>query len=292
MRIAYLSYQRNLDVPGHKTWYTDIDEIEKRGWDPVFEDLVAFRPDIVIEREFNDGRALYMTIMSRLKERLPSVVRAKWFIDSHVAYNLHKMYCSVVDVGFFAIHKYAVEFKHLLGKYNAFWLPLCYPDLPQTITSNYHPIDHEIVFVGRWNPTWFSRRTHFIDALRKRYGDRFFATTDYDNYRSILKRAKVSFNCSISGDLNFRVFETLGCGTELLTDEVEDLDRITGLRERLHTYKTEDDFFPLIDQLLADDPRVTNNMLEAQRWIKERHTITHRMEELLEMVRERRQREY
>lgn len=289
MRIAYLSYQRNLDVPGHETWYTDIDEIEKQGWETVLARLVAFQPDIVIEREFNDGRALYMPLLSAIKKALPTVIRAKWFIDSHVVLELHKLYAKEIDVGFFAIRKYAQEFQTLLGQENAFWLPLCFPDQPEAITINYAPINYPVSFVGRWNKDWFPKRTEYIEKLRAKYDTYFHAVTDYTNYRTLLKQSKVSFNCSLNGDLNFRVFEVLGAGTELVTDSVPDLYKIKGLQERLHVYGDSEELFAIIDRILADDPEITTNTIETQQWIENHHTICNRMEELLSMIESRKQ---
>src|SRR6476659_3754244 len=128
MKICYLSYQKILDLHEHQIYCTYIDAIEVRGWAVVVEEITAFRPDVIIEREYNDGRALYIPLLKAVKEAVPEVIRAKWFIDTHVVEKMHTLYAQHVDVGFFALSRATESFQSLMGKDNAFWLPLCWPD--------------------------------------------------------------------------------------------------------------------------------------------------------------------
>jgi hypothetical protein len=295
MRILALTYERGWEIEkDHDIMYADINGIESIGWKEALKEVIQFDPDIVIEREFNDGRALYMPLLHDLKQAKPSIIRTKWFIDTHVQKKLHQLYSNVIDIGFFAISKSAEEFKEYLGEDNSFWLPLCYPYRSDTINPNYNEIKYPISFVGRWGKKLgFERRTDLIHVLHNRYGSKFHSVTDYDNMLSILKRSKIGFNCSLAGDLNFRVFETLGAGTELVTDDgAEDLFKIEGLTDYLWTYNTQLELFDFIDKILVNDPNYTHNQLQAQKFIKNKHCLVNRLESLLEMVDKREQVKY
>lgn len=124
MKIAYLSYERGIDLEKeHEVYYTDIKDLEKRGWDTVVDEIVAFKPDYVIEKEFDDGKALYMPLLHRVKEKLPDVMRAKWFINTPAADKIHTLYISSVDLGFFATERATEKYGRLIGQENVFHLP-------------------------------------------------------------------------------------------------------------------------------------------------------------------------
>lgn len=124
MRIVYLSYERNVEIEqDHQIYYTDIKDIEKRGWETVTKEIIKLNPDIIIEREYDDDHALYMPLLHDVKEKIPSVTRAKWFINTPVAEGIHLLYASSIDIGFFATAPSRDKFKKFLGSNNAFWLP-------------------------------------------------------------------------------------------------------------------------------------------------------------------------
>lgn len=296
MRIVYLSYERGIELAerGHEVFYTNINEIEEKGLEAVVAGVKAFEPHIILEREYNDGKAVYTAFHERLKAECPDALRAMWFIDTHVAHDRHLEYAKHFDVVFLAVSRFVPEFKALLGEKRAFWLPLCWPYRSDTIQPNYLMVDYPVSFVGRWKELeqWFPKRAWYVRKLKERYGPDFHAVTDYQNMLSIVKRSKVSFNYSIADDLNFRVFEVLGSGTELITNDVPDLHKVTGLEERLTIYNGLEDLVECIQRLLGNDPAVTHNTLSNQKWVKERHCLVNRHLQLLQMIEERRQIEF
>lgn len=288
MRIVYLSYERGLELAekGHGIMHVDANTIEEQGLEETVKAICAFEPNLILEREFNDVKAIYTALHEKLKAECPKAIRAMWFIDTHVSHDRHLEYAKNFDVVFLAISKFVPKFKELLGEERAFWLPLCWPYRSDAIHRNYSLIDCPVSFVGRWKELekWFPERAWYIGKLKERLGPNFYAVTDYQNMLSIVKRSKVSFNYCIAGDLNFRVFEVLGCGTELVTNDVPDLHKIHGLAEKLTIYKDIDDLLEYIYRLLGNDPTVSHNTLQTQQWVKERHCLVNRHLQLLDMV--------
>lgn len=285
MRILSLSYERNLELAerGHEIMYLDINRIEKEGWCQVFADLMAFEPiDLVIEREFNDGRAIYDGVLKHLH----TPAKAWWWIDSHVGWERGKEYAKHFDYIFMAISAHIEPLKTYLGHDRVYHLPLCWPYRSDLIAPNSEPKEYELSFVGRWKEFAASlpQRSEYIAFLKEKLGERFYAVTDYQNMLSIVRRSKVSFNYSVLGDMNFRTFEVLGCGTELLTNDVPDLRRIAGLEQRLVIYKDKDDLLDLTNRLLGGDESLCHDTLSNQQWVKEHHSLINRHLSLLRMI--------
>ena len=241
-----------------------------------------FAPELVLEREFNDGKAVYTDVYEYLKENHPNCKRAVWLIDTHVSYARHLEYIQHFDYVFMAISSYVDEFR--AKNPNTFWLPVCYPYSMDEIRTNYRPITTPVIFVGNFEgiKQWFPERAEYIQFLQNHYQNKFLAVRDYDNMKTLIREAKVSFNYCIKDDMNFRVFESLGLGTELVTNDVTDLHKIKGLTERLSIYRDKQDLIRIIDSIL--DNTHTTNTLEAQEWIKDNHTLYQRYKSLLKMV--------
>lgn len=283
MKILYLSYERNIDLEKeHEVMYYDVDH--RVGQEPIKK----FKPDLVIEREFNDNKAIYSDLLDFIKKELPDTKRAVWLIDTHVSEGRHKTYAKYFDYVFLAISKYVNNFRLVLRSKNVYWLPLCYPFSEDTIDTTKQVLKkYPITFVGRWDPKWFPERTLYINALKLHYRDDFTAVTDYNNMSSILSQSQISFNCSISDDLNFRIFESLGLGAQLVTNDVPDIHKIKGLEERIHIYHNFEDCVREIEKI-----RIAKEIEDYRQWVKDNHTLKTRLNSMLKMISTNTQEEF
>jgi glycosyltransferase involved in cell wall biosynthesis len=288
MNILYLSYERDIDLEkNHNVYYLDCTMKMVDGKYPkqVFDGIMNLNPDVVIEREFNDKKAMYVDIIRFIAKNLPNCKRAVWLIDNHCNFEWHKQYAPLFDYAFVAISKFRpMLYSHLrnLGcETKVFWLPVCYPYRMDKIIRNKSHVPFEIVFVGRWDG-YFKRRTNLIHKLQENYGERFFPITDYSNMEDYLRQGIISFNCSLQDDMNFRVFESMANGVELVTDDVPDLHLIHGLVDRINIYKKDEDLIKLIDSIL--DMRRENDVIRTQIWVQNHHCLVNRHKEILEMI--------
>lgn len=281
MKLLYLSYENFIDTErNHDVMYLNVDSMETGNWR---DEILAFEPDFLLEREFNDGRAEYSKVVNFVKDHFPECKTAVWLIDTHVSHSRHIEYAKLFDYVFLAISTYVDEFKESVNV-NTFWLPVCYPYPKDSINRNYRPINRDIVFVGNWEriKQWFPERAEYVEFLTNHYKDKFYAVTDYDNMKTIIKEAKVSFNYCIKDDMNFRVFETLGLGTELVTNDVTDLHNIKGLTDFINIYRDKQDLVRIIDSILNNESTINN--LQAQDWVQQNHTLYNRYKSLLKMI--------
>lgn len=267
MRILWIGYEKQLGIEKtHK-----VLKMNKSNWD--LEKIIEFNPELIIEREFNDGISFYQKEMEQFIQLLPNAKRAMWFIDTHVQYERHKDYQKWFDYKFFAISKYAQEFK-------GYWLPLCYP-LSEVVSYDIKPI-HKIGFIGRWGK-YFDERNKVLSFVKYFYEDDFYIKTDYKTVYKSMAECKIMINRSIGEDMNFRVFEALGSRNILVTNEVPDLYKIKGLTDRIYIYKSYCELINIIEKLLKIDTPIS--VIEDNlKYIKQNHLLSNRINSMLKII--------
>jgi len=106
---------------------------------------------------------------------------------------------------------------------------------PNAIDDRYFkPADREkdidILFIGGGGPQRQPAIDHMVKECRMVYK---YGVTGYD-YIEMLRRAKVGFNISLNGDINYRTFEILAVGTCLLTPYDPCLPIVLGFQHALN----------------------------------------------------------
>lgn len=287
MNILYLSLERGIDLEKkNKIMYLDYSsKVDGRFPIEVYNQINNFKPDLLIEREFNDGKSKYPEIVTYIKDNFPDAPRAVWLIDSHCNLEWHLAYAPLFTHAFIAVSKFqpiiASHLKSIGSDTKCFWLPLCYPYNKNKIKRNKSHVPYDIVFVGRWGG-WFVERTRLLELLKDQYGEKFFNITDYSNMEEYLRQGIISFNRSINGDMNFRVFETLANGVELVTDDVPDLHLITSLEGRINIYHNDQELLDIIDDIL--DCKKENDVIRSQIWVQDHHCLINRHREIIRMI--------
>ena len=87
--------------------------------------------------------------------------------------------------------------------------------------------------------------------------------------------------------MNFRVFETIANGVELVTNDVPDLHLVEGLAKRINIYHNDQELLDLIDYILIE--KVQHDVIRNQIWIQNHHCLIHRQHSLLEMIKTNKQ---
>lgn len=180
----------------------------------------------------------------------PTVLYA---IDTHI-HSWYPRYAQGFDLCCVAMRDHLPAFSgHRLGDRQLRWLPLFAKDQDRRLEIQDGP-RYEMIFVGKNDPELTPGR----HGLLKELSGKVPLTVLQGRYAELYARSKLVLNVSEHGDLNFRVFEALGCGACLLTPRVGHglLDLFEDGRE-LFTYDPEDvpRLAALILELLADGPR-------------------------------------
>ena len=176
------------------------------GWRDLVR-IAGFEPDVVVVAD---------------KSRAPFVLGVEDFpcltvfysVDSHI-HSWQPYYAQAFDVCLVSLRDHLERFSGFrLAAENVWWSPAFAwaEDAPEPEISK----DVDCVFVGTVNET-LPRRAAFLEQFRQRIPGLRVVT---GGYRHWYARARAVLNHCEHGDLNFRVFEAMGCGAPLVTPRI------------------------------------------------------------------------
>jgi len=210
--------------------------------------------------------------------------KAGYFIDSHINLEWHIEWARQFDHVFVAQRAYVDAFRRA-GCRSVHWLPLaCDPDVhrllegPQRVEKTY-----DIGFVGSITPQ-NPRRRQLLGLLGKEmsvHTDRCFL----DEMAAVFNRSRIVFNTALRDDINMRVFEALGCGAMLLTDEAISSGLDDLFKHDIHLAVYSDDSLPATARYYLDRPDKRERIaVEGRHEVLEYHTYRHRARQMLRTV--------
>lgn len=267
MRLLFFTYKESLPLVGHETLCVSHKTPN------LVQTIKDFKPDLLIEEEKNDGLAIYTNVYKEL-----TTPRAYWVIDAHITLAEHINYAKQFDYVFCAQSWFVPHFQRET-RARVYYLPLCHTQtIEEYLKMLETPVERDIEFSFIGNiRSLHVERERFVHDFLKKLGNRFFARqSDYNKTLEYLRRSKLTFNCSLNNDLNFRVWEALACGAGIVTDHVTDTNNVKGLKYYLTLY---DKMYP--DFSAVERPVFTYG---SEDFIKNGHTMTHRMNQLVHMV--------
>jgi spore maturation protein CgeB len=97
---------------------------------------------------------------------------------------------------------------------------------------------------------------------------------------------KIHFNANISNDINYRTFETTGCGTLLLTNYTPGLEKLFKIGEEIVTYDNINDLDEKVEYYLNNQSeriKIENAGYERSR---KDHTYDERSKLLIKIINE------
>lgn len=201
-----------------------------------------------------------------------------WIIDLHCQdINVYKKHINCYDLILHSTKSLINKLQYVIPNKKHIWFPNGVDDR-FFIKSNLPKI-YDFLFVGNKN----IERKHLVERLEKEENlcYKFATGIDMINY---ISQAKIHFNKSISCDINYRNFETIGLGTCLLTNDISEL-RDLGFedKENCLMYSTYEEIIEKYKYGLKDNnyERIGN---QAAIFAKE-HSYSKRIKELLRAIK-------
>jgi len=204
-----------------------------------------------------------------------------WTIDSHVRLGVHLAFATKHRFDLVLSSTAEIVPQYVRAGFNCQWFPNCYPvDLickPGIVIK-----DHDVGFCGLFpgnRKAWYDKVGMLVDI----HYDTFVIGADMVK---AVSSYRIHLNRNVGNDVNYRTFETLGCGTFLLTNNTDRLfDLFT--EKHLATYENEHDCVSQIYYYLAHEEERERIATAGYEWVRKHHTFDNRAHTMLGMLKER-----
>lgn len=201
-----------------------------------------------------------------------------WSIDSHMILEQHKRNVSKygVNIVLNAIESDQIHFKNVKTYYfpNAYPSELIYP-IPEI------PKEHFIGFCGS-----LLNRTNYLHKLESKFDLR---TDIWKLGRSMVEAIntyKIHFNKTLKNDINYRVFETMGTKTMLITNDTENISKFFTDMEDIVIYKNDDELYEKLEFLKNNESEIFRIAENGYNNVLNNHTYKNRANQLIEIIKE------
>lgn len=200
-----------------------------------------------------------------------------WSIDSHCALKSHIKTCERlnIDILLNSTESYLQHFKH--PNRRCIWFPNCYPS--DLIGKREGVPKHGVGFCG--NPV---NRGEQISYLINEVGMRFDRMILGESMVKAVNSYAIGWNKNMANDINYRTFETLGCGTFLLTNYTSGLEKIFNIGEHLITYSSMKDCVEKMKYYLKNDSEREEIAQRGHEHVLKNHTYDVRAQHLIEII--------
>ena len=255
-----------------------IEEVESKVWGLNYPDFNIYFSEIekwadvifVIENYTSDW--LPINEISNSKK-----LKIFWSIDSHCVLEQHKQLCRLlnIDILLNSTESYLPNFDGLVKK--SYWFPNSYPD--DLIFSKDIEKTIDVGFCGNDRP-----EIHYLDKFKIRK-DLFVIGDDMVN---AINSYKIHFNKNIADDINYRTFETTGCGTFLITNYTPGLEKLFDIGKEIVVYNDLNDLDNKVKYYLENEEereKIANAGYERS---KKDHTYFERAKMLIDIIKNNR----
>lgn len=170
--------------------------------------IAGFEPDVLVVSDMS--RPPFVLGM----EEFPCVT-VFYSVDAHI-HSWHPYYAQGFDACLVSLRDYLPKFGGpFLPESRIWWSPpfASRKDMPKPDVAK----DIDCLFVGNLDGNLMPKRKKFLDELGEKVPS---LITMQGDYRSAFPRARVVVNQAENDDMNFRIFEAMGCGACLLTPRI------------------------------------------------------------------------
>jgi hypothetical protein len=201
-----------------------------------------------------------------------------WSIDSHCVLEQHKILCNIlkIDILLNSTESYIPKFNGLVK--DSFWFPNSYPD--DLIDKINIDKSVDVGFCGN-----ILNRGHIIESLNK-YNIKKDIFVIGDDMVNAINSYKIHLNYNILDDINYRTFETTGCGTFLLTNYTPGLEKLFDIGKEIIVYDNIDDLDKKVKYYLDNEEEREEIALAGYQRARKDHTYFERAKKLIQIINE------
>jgi hypothetical protein len=209
-------------------------------------------------------------------------LKIHWAIDCHCGRApIYLDFCrrSKINTHLNSSEQYMFHFAGVCER--SYWFPNAYPDdLVMAKPEIGKTVD--IGFCG----TLSADRPQWTSTLEQRYGSRFRKDIFVigDEMVNAVNSYKIAVNKSIADDLNYRICETLGAQTFLITNLVPNIERLFKDHEPCVFYSSPEEMLTKIDYFLEHGAEAQEIAARGHAHVRVSHTYLKRAQQLLDII--------
>ena len=199
-----------------------------------------------------------------------------WSIDSHMVLMNHitTVVKNKIDIVLNAIESHQNYFKTS----KTFYFPNAYPS---DLISPIDGVDKNI-FLGFCGS--LLNRSEILDKLENKFGLKKDIWKLGNEMVNTVNGYKIHFNKTLSNDINYRIFETMGCNTLMLTNSTENINTFFNDMENIVIYNNEIELFEKLNILYSDNDLIKKISNSGYELVKNNHTYNNRVDVLLKII--------
>lgn len=275
--VGGLFFMPHMEAQGFRVVRLPLSRPGAFAWEDILEACNG-APDAVVYAD----RSLPPPLIG--VERFPCLT-AFYCIDSHI-HGWYPAYAGAFDLCAASLRDHLPLFARELSPERVLWLPPFAEDRcrPKPVSEAEKAFD--LLFVGTVDPETTPLRHAFLKRLYAAFPGLAVRRGDFTG---LFPRARVVLNIAERGDLNFRVFEALACGSCLLTPRINNgQDELFCEGVHLSAYEPDDehDAAEQARLLLADGPRRAALASAGLERIDVAHRPAHRAAALARLLRQ------
>lgn len=238
-----------------------------------FADIVKDKDIILSIENYDSG---WVPDLSEYKNKY----KIFWSVDSHCALESH-LNCVIknkFDLVFNSIEHHQVYFKNYS---NTVYFPNAYPDdliyPKENIEKKY-----DVGFCG----SVISDRERWLNLLQNNFNLKKDIFVIGDEMVNCINSYKLAFNKTLADDINYRIFETLGCKTALITNKPPGIDKFFEDEKHLIYYKNSNELIEKISYYLRNPEKLKFISEMGYNEVINKHTYTKRCEFMLKFLQD------
>jgi hypothetical protein len=199
-----------------------------------------------------------------------------WSIDSHMVLMNHitTVVKNKIDIVLNAIESHQNYFKTS----KTFYFPNAYPS---DLISPIDGVDKNI-FLGFCGS--LLNRSEILDKLENKFGLKKDIWKLGNEMVKTINGYNIHFNKTLSNDINYRIFETMGCNTLILTNNTENINTFFKDMENIVIYDNETELFEKLNVLSLDNNLIKKISNSGYELVKNNHTYDNRVDVLLKII--------
>lgn len=205
-----------------------------------------------------------------------NILKIYWSIDSHLVLMNHvtTVTKNKIDIVLNSIESHQGSFKQS----KTFYFPNSYP------SDLISPIDDisKDIFLGFCGS--LLNREYILSKLENKFNLKRDIWRLGDEMVKTINGYKIHFNQTLSNDINYRVFETMGCNTLMITNNTENINTFFSDMENIVVYNNENELFEKLKLLSSNNDLITKISNSGYQLVKDKHTYDNRVDVLLTII--------